>query len=190
MFYNSANTQFNMIQETVLKTRAGKASFSEVAGMFVWLITVPAIISAMRYGGPGDGKDDGEEAGAFDIAWWGAKALTDYPLSLIPGVRDVSSYYLSDFDYRPSPVVDMIIQPKRAGEEIIKAKEKWEEGEDINWKRLTSEGLMIPGYIFGLPTSQLKITLNAVFDAAGGDYDVKPKDFFMYRKREKKSGKR
>jgi hypothetical protein len=45
---------------------------------------------------------------------------------------------------------------------------------------------MAGGYLFGLPAGQLKITLNALFDSYDDDYDVKPRDFFLYRKRDKK----
>jgi GNAT superfamily N-acetyltransferase len=182
MFYNAANTQFNMIQEEALRARAGKSSFRRAAGAFFWLIAVPAIISGLRYSS-GDGGEDDD--GAWGNLWWGAKTLGSYPLSLVPGARDVASYYASGYDYRVTPATEVFTQPKRTIAAVGKAIAADEGGDEIDWKSITSEGLMTAGYVFGLPSSQLRITLNAAFDSFDERYDVRWSDYFVYRKREK-----
>ena len=181
MFYNAANTQYNMLQEEYLKLKTGNSSWQDAIGAFFWLLAAPAIIGALRYASTDDEEED--DVGTWDNIWWGIKALAQYPLGLIPLVRDVAQSVDSGRAYRPSAVFEVFDQPRKTVLTAKSAIKAAKEGDDVNWKQVTSEGLMTAGYVFGLPAGQLKIISNAMFDLLEGDKDVGLSDFFLYRKR-------
>jgi hypothetical protein len=100
-------------------------------------------------------------------------------------VRDIADSLFGDWDYRPSPAFESVNQFGRFVRRIRSTKKRLDEDKEINWKGLTSDGIMTAGYTFGLPASQFKIMSEAMFDLLDDDYDVGPMDFLRYRKREK-----
>ena len=183
MFYNSANTQFNMAQEAVLKYRMGKSGKLELLGAFAFLIIIPAIIEELRYGAPDD--EDDEDDGTWNTVSKWAKAVAAYPFSFVPGLRDIEYAVEQGYDYTPTPALEAVNAPLRFARDILGAFDE----DEIKWKRFTLDGISAAGYVFGLPSGQAKITIGAMFDSFDERYEVKPSDYFFYRRRKRMTNK-
>jgi hypothetical protein len=83
----------------------------------------------------------------------------------------------------PSPAFKAPAQIAETAYVTAKEYAKAQEDEDVDWKKLSGSWLMSAGYIFKLPAAQLKIALDAIFDTFDEEQEVRPLDYFWYRKR-------
>ena len=189
MFYNAMNTEFNMVASDMILMKAGKVSKGQMMGTMLYVVALPALLGALMSGNGPEPDDDGEDKSFFEeigrYAWWGTKETLKYPFNFVPLLRDVASGVFGDYGYRVSPAFSGVEQLVKTTVRTRKAIEKWNDGEteDIITRPIMMDMLMMSGYAFGLPTGQAKITLNALFDWLEGEKEVKPQDFFLYRKR-------
>ena len=185
MFYNAMNTQANMLIEQAWLARAGHTTKARMLGTMMYVVVLPAIAGALLSGQgpkPDDGGDDDENKLAKYFKW-GAGEAAKYPFSFVPLLRDFANAAFGDYEFRGSAAFSPMSETAKAIRNVTKVAEDYEETDEINWRKLSTSLLTASGYAFGLPAGQMKITLNALLDWLEGDKEVKPQDFFLYRKR-------
>ena len=173
MFLGPMVIMGNRIRESVGR-RGVVHNWPEAFGtlMAVWFI--PALLWEIATGkGPDDDDDDGI---ADDVATWGLRKLFFYPFMTVPLLRDIASiaerkiagqYSAS----RSVPLAEAGELVVKAGEEAFKAGNALFEGEEVDGGALAKDALRASGPLLGLPSGQLDVTGQYLYDIATGEYD-------------------
>ena len=193
MFYNAMNTQMNMVMEDIWLKQAGYATKGHLLGMAMYVIVLPAIMGALLSGnGPEPDEEDDEDkqgllAQLFNhpvrTAGWAAKEAAKYPFGFVPILRDAASAAFGEYGFRGSAALAPLEQFGKTAKMFDKQFDKWLDEGEPDYRRMAMSTLLLSGYVFGFPASQAKITLDAILDWMEGEKEVKPQDFFLYRKR-------
>lgn len=172
----------NRIRES-FALRGAVQSWPEAFGtlMAVWFI--PAVLWEIATGkGPDDDDDDGI---MDDAALWALRKEFFYPFMTIPFLRDIASGIERKISgqYAPSrsiPLAEAGELVWRAGEEAYKAGAALAEGEDVDNAALVKDVLRASGPLVGLPSGQLDVTGQFLYDVATGEYDPEGVDDLRY----------
>jgi len=149
--------------------------------MAVWFI--PAVLWEIATGkGPDDDDDDGM---LDDAALWALRKEFFYPFMTIPFLRDIASGIERKIsgEYAPSrsiPLAEAGELVWRAGEEAYKAGTALAEGEEVDSTALVKDLLRASGPLIGLPSGQLNVTGQYLYDVATGEYDPEGVDDLRY----------
>lgn len=191
MFYNAMNTQMNMLMEDIWLKQAGYATKGHLLGMAMYVIVLPAIMGALLSGNGPEPNEEDDEQGLFaqllnhpvGTAGWAAKEAAKYPFGFVPILRDAASAAFGEYGFRGSAALAPLEQFGKTFKTFDKQFEKWLDEGEPDYRRMPMSTLLLSGYVFGFPASQAKITLDAILDWMEGEKEVKPQDFFLYRKR-------
>lgn len=163
MFYTFMGTVYNQMKKTGQEYKLYGNFPKLVAGAAaVWFI--PAAMSQLLIGRGPDDVQDPEE-----WAKWMARTEMEWPMSTIPIVRDIARPIIGGKgDYAPSAAFDM-------GKTFVKTAQSMEKkvAEDTEFSRKDWENAFdTAGYFLKLPTKQLWLTLESMFDYMTGEKQV------------------
>lgn len=172
----------NRIRESI-QLRGVVKTWPEAFGtlMAVWFI--PAVLWEIATGkGPDDDDDDGI---MDDAALWALRKVFFYPFMTVPFLRDIASAVERKISgqYAPSRSVPLAEAGElvwKAGEEAYKAGAALYEGDDVDSEALVKDLLRASGPLVGLPSSQLSVTGQYLYDVATGEYDPEGVDDLRY----------
>lgn len=158
-FYSFFNVLYNRLRNMGHLKGIGQLSFADAAWKSLVMVMIPALLGealAMR------GPDDDEE-------WWqwALRKISVYPLMTIPLVRDVVNSMEGGRPYQLTPI-------SRLGEMLVKLPGQIEAVADNkkDLEDLIFQTADLPGYAFGLPTGQAKVTGRYLWDVMTGDEEV------------------
>lgn len=167
MFYSYFSVLYNLMTRSGQKLgRTGLKSLPQFAASMAFLWFGPAVLSeliAMR------GPDDDDE-----WADWAAQQLMIYPFQAIIGVRDVVNGVLGEYGYDFTPVAQVF----ETTSTLIK---QTAEGEFD--RKYMKNAVQAAGYWGQLPTRQMWITGEAIYDFMTGGGDVEFKDLLFPRRK-------
>lgn len=172
MFYTPFNVLYARLRDLGMQTATnGIGYLPNAAARFLALVIMPAVLGELL---TGRGPDEDE-----DEIWWAARKILLYPLASVPLVRDLSGYIeagmISAADegkmqYAPSfklsPIVGAIEKLIKIPGKLKDAMEGDRAIDDTAWDVFESSG-----YVFGLPTGQLRVTGEYLEDLLTGDAD-------------------
>lgn len=172
----------NRIRESIGRRGVVK-SWPEAFGtlMAVWFI--PAVLWEIATGkGPEDDDDDGI---LDDAALWALRKVFFYPFMTVPFLRDIASGIERKIsgEYAPSRSVPLAEAGElvwRAGEEAYKAGAALVEGEEVDTEAVVKDFLRASGPLAGLPSGQLTVTGQYLYDVVTGEYDPEGVDDLRY----------
>jgi hypothetical protein len=173
MFYTFFNVFANRLMQRnsqfAAKIRTGEVKGHDVLNIFmsyVWMVMVPAsaawMINERRIPEP-------EELGL---------AMVSYTTGGIPFVRDMVNAAITGFDYSVSPAYE---GPKTFVETVRGI-------DDPSWYK-AKKAFDLVGYIWGIPTKQIGITVEGTADLITGETQNPLRLFFPERRRKKKKNK-
>lgn len=171
MFLGPMVIMGNRIRESVGRKGVVK-NWPEAFGTLMAVWFVPALLWELATGkGPDD--DDGI---ADDAAAWALRKLFFYPFMTVPFLRDIANIAERKIsgDYsvsRSVPLAEAGELVVKAGEEAFKAGNALFEGEEIDGGALAKDALRASGPLLGLPSGQLNVTGQYLYDVATGEYD-------------------
>jgi hypothetical protein len=152
MFYTFFSVFQNRIMEVNTKVRLGKMNIGQAVGAYFYLVVMPAMLGLVinERGLPEDKSDL-------------LKAIFQYRLAGIPFVRDMATGLVSDYGYSMSPV-------QAAGERVSRATNAVADAMagNPNAKKMLRELTYATGYAVGLPSGQMVIAIDGMFDLAEG----------------------
>jgi hypothetical protein len=159
MFSTYFNLFANQLWETQARWRLGNISTAKAAQQYMWTMIFPAMIGGIlqRWRLPEGGE-------------W----LTDqirYLLAGVPVVRDVANGMLNLFvgggpvDYQMSPV-------ERIPNKMLQVAQHLASDKPDATRKAAMDALELSGYAFRLPTGQLSVTMDGVFDLMNGQGTV------------------
>jgi hypothetical protein len=172
MYYTPFSVLYSRLRDMGHKTALnGIGYLPAAAARLLVLVILPAVLGELL---AGRGPDEDE-----DEVWWAIRKMLLYPLATVPVLRDFSGYFEAAMikasgegemryapSYKFSPVVSAIEKvakmPGKAADAITGAKPV----DDVAWDLVESSG-----YIFGLPTAQVRITGEYLEDLLTGDAD-------------------
>jgi hypothetical protein len=150
MFYSFMNQVYNMGWEAYRAKVAG-GSFLDLAKSAWWILVVPAVIQQAIYD---------QEAPSPGSA---AKAIAQYSIATVPGVRDIVSPWLTGYPYNMTPAAAAMESFVDLGKELGRG--------DFRARQLFKRGGMAAGYAFGLPSRQIVTTVEGIIDLNEGKTD-------------------
>lgn len=178
MFYSFLNTEYNRWAAEAGKVQVDQKHLPAFLG-FVFSRLVMFNVASLLLSGKGPGGDDEDKK----VQWWLRQTLS-YPLSLFPGVREISAVALDEilglhsFGYRPSPAADavdaMILKPIKTGAKYARGEG---EGQDVLEMLSKSASYVVPY------PDQFNAWFWNAHDAVFGD--LKPQASDLYRRRPK-----
>jgi hypothetical protein len=167
-FYSQLAIQFNLSSRTIPRFMANK-DFNQLitAAVVLWLL--PALLPDLIRGG-GPDEEDGE-------GWpsWMARKIALYPLSLMVVLRDVGSMLDWKFQtggrakFGASPAFQAMEAVGNATGSLAKLVDSDAEFTRKDMKEIVNAG----GYLTGLPTRQVWMTLDYLYDYMTGEYEPK-----------------
>lgn len=172
MFYTPFNVLYARLRDLGFQTAAnGIGYLPHAAARFLALVIMPAVLGELL---TGRGPDDDE-----DEIWWAARKVLLYPLATVPLVRDAAGYIEAGMisatgegkmEYAPSfklsPIVTVLEKLIKLPGKMVDAMQGDREIDDTTWDVFEASG-----YIFGLPTGQLRVTGEYLEDLLTGDAD-------------------
>lgn len=147
MFYSYFSSTYNELAKSHNMVSSGKVGYSELMKSYWWVILLPALIGTLLRKGP-----DWPEKDMADIMGDLAKGTITYGLGTIPIVNGIVNSMLEGYSFRPTPVAGL-------PEEAIKAFH----AKDV--PQAFKHGLMSVGYLFGIPSRQIVLTTETIWDA-------------------------
>jgi len=174
MFYTPFNALYNRLR-AVGHDVGGIRDAPQAAVRLWWVWLVPAVMGELL---TGRGPDDDE-----DELSWALKQSLIYLALGVPVLRDIVGGALGEFGYQLSPVA----QVGNTVASTIKKAGQVAAG-DAEIDELVKPVLRTTGYLVGLPTGQIQITGEYLYDLATGEAD--PDDLgefaygMLYRRRE------
>jgi hypothetical protein len=172
----------NRIRES-FQLRGAVKTWPEAFGtlMAVWFI--PAVLWELATGkAPDDDDDDGI---LDDAALWALRKVFFYPFMTVPFLRDIASGIERKISgqYAPArsiPLAEAGELVWKAGEEAYKAGSALYEGDEVDSAALIKDLLKASGPLLGLPSGQLSVTGQYMYDVATGEYDPEGVDDLRY----------
>ena len=172
MFYTPFNVLYARLRDLGFQTATnGIGYLPHAAARFLALVIMPAVLGELL---TGRGPDDDE-----DEIWWAARKVLLYPLATVPLVRDAAGYIEAGMisatgegkmEYAPSfklsPIVTVLEKLIKLPGKMVDAMQGDREIDDTTWDVFEASG-----YIFGLPTGQLRVTGEYLEDLLIGDAD-------------------
>jgi hypothetical protein len=176
VFYSYFNTKLNLAYEQTKKTDFKKPSdIAHLASDYLMLFWVEAVVGEFLLGRAPDFEDSEE-----DPLWWNIKLTLQNMAASLPVLREISSG-LQGFSASPAGLrgLDAV---SGAVKTAAKTAENLLNDEEIDINQVIRSLNGAGGIIFKYPSSQMNIALKALGDANSGE-DVKPIDYFLYKKR-------
>ena len=169
MFYSYFNVLHNLLvrRGKILK-EDGVKGVPRAMMSFASLVVLPAILSEM-IAGRWNWEDDEEEQLKHGLILSAA-----YPFQTMVGMRDVVNGLVTDYGYSMTPVGDAIAQIGRGGKEVTEVLGD-DDFESSDAKAMT----MAAGYIFGLPTRQLWLTGEGLYNVLAEGDDINLVDLLL-----------
>lgn len=172
MFYTPFNVLYARLRDLGFQTATnGIGYLPHAAARFLALVIMPAVLGELL---TGRGPDEDE-----DEIWWAARKVLLYPLATVPLVRDAAGYIEAGMisatgegkmEYAPSfklsPIVTVLEKLIKLPGKMVDAMQGDREIDDTTWDVFEASG-----YIFGLPTGQLRVTGEYLEDLLTGDAD-------------------
>jgi hypothetical protein len=161
MFYSYFSVLYNRLRNMGRLKNIGEIGFMDVAFKSFVMVMAPALISEML---ANRGPDDDE-----DPAAWALREIAFYPLGTIPIVRDMANVWKDGYSYSLTPLSRALELSSRLPGQIEKTLEGEKDVDDFIFQAFD-----LPGYLFGLPTGQVKNTTRYIWDVWNGD--IRPDD--------------
>jgi hypothetical protein len=161
MFYSYFSVLYNRLRNMGRLKGIGEIGFMDVAFKSFDMVMAPALISEILANrGPDDDEDPLE---------WAAREILFYPLGTIPVVRDMANVWKDGYSYTLTPLSRALEMTTRLPGQIEQTIEGEKDVDD-----LVFQAFDLPGYLFGLPTGQVKNTTRYIWDVWNGD--IQPED--------------
>jgi hypothetical protein len=154
MFYTFFSGFQNRMQETNQRLKVGDINIIEAAKSYWWILVFPAAMSGLI-----SKRKWPWELGIKDYL----KEITGYYVAAFPFFRDLISPIITGHEYTMSPV-------EQAGESVVKLGKALQANE-IKGRTVAKEATKVAGYTFGLPSSQMIITMDGLIDLMEGKTD-------------------
>jgi hypothetical protein len=149
----------------------GVSYLPAAAARLLALVMLPAVLGEML---AARGPDEDE-----DPVWWAVRKMLLYPVATIPVVRDFAGYLEAGMidvagegemqfapEYRLTPVLGAMQKLARVPGRVVEAAGGERPVDDVFWDVVEASG-----YIWGLPTGQVRITGEYLEDLMTGDAD-------------------
>ncbi|HEX6215289.1 MAG TPA: hypothetical protein VFZ38_10745 [Vicinamibacterales bacterium] len=175
----------NRIRDAV-QMRGAVQNWPEALGTLLAVWFIPAFMFELAVGrGPDDEDDDGEVSPA-EAAKWAAIKIAMFPLLTLPYLRDgaasVEAFLGGDpMPARSHPVGEAVNLLAGAGRQVKAAFVE----DDVDEGKLAKSLIKAAGPIVGLPTGQLTLTGDFIFDVLTGEFDpdsVTDAQYLIYRR--------
>jgi len=166
MFYSYFSALYNMGADRLGQTKSFK-DLPQLAASAFYLWFAPAVLSEL-VAGRGPGEDEDKEK-------WAAKTLALYPAQAVVGLRDIAQGAIGDYGYGMTPVAD-------AFEATTLTMQGIADGEPD--KALARNALLTLGYWGQLPSRQMWITGEHVYDVMTGEDDFSLRDLMLAKRRD------
>ncbi|MFA7462800.1 MAG: hypothetical protein WCY59_06640, partial [Anaerovoracaceae bacterium] len=174
-FYTFFSAQFNQVWQAWGKFRSPTLdyNFMNLIKDYWLLLTIPGMVNELTRGNLPESPG---EAILFPFSASGKLAL-----SLVPGVRDISSAWLDGFTYRGGLIGNFINQGKRTVDAI--RKDGKQRGKPF---RVTKEVAKFLGNATGIPPDQLFIVIDELTRKKPPTEPTKPQNFIWRERKNKK----
>ena len=161
MFYSYFSVLYNRLRNMGRLKGIGEIGFMDVAWKSFVMVMAPAVIAELL---ANRGPDDDEEP-----AEWALRKIALYPFMTVPIVRDMANVWDSGYSYTLTPLSRALEMSARLPGQIADTIEGEKDVDD-----LVFQAFDLPGYIFGLPTGQVRNTTRYIWDVWSGD--IQPED--------------
>ena len=174
MFYGPMRIMGNRIMDAVGRRGVVK-TWPEAFGVMLLAWILPAILwDAVTGKEVDDEDDDGSKVDDFAFRW--AVVTAAYPGLTVPILRDAVNAAQRDAlgEYsqpRLTPLADAISAVWRMGKTIKNETSDAIEGEGVEWDKVGKSILRGTGPLTGLPTGQLAVSGEFVYDVAAGEFE-------------------
>lgn len=166
MFYSFFSVFQNRMHETNLKYRTGDINIVQAFTTYFWIMLAPAILAGLIQ----------KRRWLEGSEWW--KEPIGYMVAAYPFLRDVIQPIFSGFDYSKTPVEKALEAPS----DIVKV---WKSKKKRTEKAIT-RSIGLSGYLLGLPTAQLQITIDGIIDLMQHRTSKISRLFFREEKKKKR----
>ncbi len=188
LFYTYFNAKYGRIRTMGRRAkRVGKGEIDQLPILLAqvwWGTFLPAVVSELLAGRGPDEDDD-------NWALWALQVWFEFPFLTVIGLRDIASPAIDrvlgwrsrpfDATFQMTPAQQGVATMFRAGMTNVEALQGEADMDDVFLRNLEASG-----YLFGLPTSQAKITGRYIIDLIEGDAEPEtPVDFvrdMMFRR--------
>lgn len=149
MFYTFFSVFQNRMMAAHSKARMGRMNMAQLVRSYWYMMIMPAILGS-----------------AINEREWPKdpqtilKAIFTYGLGGIPFIRDVANGIVSVYDYTFSPVVGGPQEVQRFARAVT--------AEDPDAQRIAKRSIMLAGYLAGLPSAQVNVTMDGLIDMIEG----------------------
>lgn len=157
MFYTSFATFRNNIREINRRYGAGDINTVELFKAYWWYLVLPAVMEGVisRLG-----ISDDDDESLKDIGLTVSKDIIGYYSGGIPVLRDVVNGVMSDWGYDLTPAAKAVDVFTETVKGVASGEKYWKS------RRPVKHTIDLLGYGFGLPSAQMKITLDGILDLA------------------------
>lgn len=166
MFQSFFSQQFNEMVRDVDLVKHGKIGYIDLMRSYFWMLMIPAIIQAIvKARGWSDDKDKDKKKLAGKIGKDVAKELLGNTASSIPLLGGVVNSLTDGFDFRPTPVINVVQSGVKATQSAAKAIKTNRAFYGKNMPPWMREGGIAIGYLGRLPSRQIMRTADEAWDA-------------------------
>ncbi|OPY02343.1 MAG: hypothetical protein A4E61_01356 [Syntrophorhabdus sp. PtaB.Bin184] len=163
MFYSYFSTTYNEMARSVDLVKHKKIGYLGLMRSFFWMMMVPAIFQAIVKNRGFYDEDEPEKEIPLEIA----KELVGYGAGTIPVLGSAINSFMSNYEYRPAPAMDVVKQSAilaQTTKKLISGDTSYH-GKGVH--PALRSGSMLAGYAFGLPSRQAM----RIADEAWNAYD-------------------
>lgn len=163
MFYSYFSTTYNEMARSVDLVKHKKIGYLGLMRSFFWMMMVPAIFQAIVKNRGFYDEDEPEKEIPLEIA----KELVGYGAGTIPVLGSAINSFMSNYEYRPAPAMDVVKQSAilaQTTKKLISGDTSYH-GKGVH--PAMRSGSMLAGYAFGLPSRQAM----RIADEAWNAYD-------------------
>jgi hypothetical protein len=161
MFYSYFSVLYNRLRNMSRLKGMGEITFLDVAFKSFVMVMLPAVAAELL---SGRGPDDDE-----DPAEWAVRKIALYPLMSVPLLRDMANSWDSGYGYQLTPLSRGLETAVKLPGQLADTAAGEKDVDDLIFQAFD-----LPGYLFGLPTGQVKKTGRYIWDVWDGD--IRPED--------------